>query len=343
MSYTIFGVTLAIATVFILFMTFVSYFLYKGIRSWTKPKNDDRLRDMQKKEYKEGKFGKDEIGQLVGSFNGMESALKTQMKNVAMMTAEKEKVQAEMDVAMRIQMDALPQNFSDIAARGFCDIYGSMSPAKEVGGDFYDFFEIDEDKLCLVIADVSGKGVPGALFMMISKVLLKHRAVLGGTPAEILEDVNNQLCEENKAMLFVTVWLGILDLKKEELCYSNAGHEFPVLLRDDEVTVLEETSNDPPLALAENFTFSDKKITMHKGDGLFVYTDGIPEAKNPEEERYGMERMTKVLGQYKPDASCQEVVDAMVADVDSFAGEREHFDDVTMLMIRFLQTSSADI
>ncbi len=321
--------------VFVAVMLAISLYLYRrisGRNNMAADKNGSIGKSLS--EFRMELQSKDEIGDLIKSFDSMESALLTQMENIAIMTAEREKAQAELDVATHIQMDALPDNFEEVAVKAKCDIYGSMKPAKEVGGDFYDFFMTDDGRLCIVIADVSGKGVPGALFMMISKVLLKQRAMAGGSPSEIFFDVNNQLCADNKEMLFVTAWIGMMDLATGEVSYCNAGHENAVILTGGKGTLAGETVNDPPLALAEDFTYEEKKLKLNPGDGLFVYTDGVAEAKGADDERYGLERMIRILEGCDSGASCMEVIGTMEKDMDVFVDNKEPFDDVTMLMIR---------
>ncbi len=315
---------------FLVVMFFITILVYRSVAGWSGQMEERRAE--YAKRYRETEFGGDEIGTLVKSFDSMESALTREMARVARMTAEREKVQAELDVATRIQRDMIPDNFSEIDC---CDIYGSMTPAKEVGGDFYDFFMLDDTRLCLVMADVSGKGVPGALFMTIAKVLIRQRALSGGKPSEILSDVNTMLCADNREMLFVTVWLGIVDTKSGTLCYCNAGHEYPVILHHGTCSLKKEAANDPPLALADGLPFEDKELQLAEGDGLFVYTDGVPEAKNEANERYGLDQMLRVLEEKEAVcAPCQETVLALSADLDAFVRQKEPFDDVTMLMIR---------
>ncbi len=327
-------ITIVALLVFLAVMFLITLYLYRRLSGQGAGGIGDGDAGKSLAEFRKELKSRDEIGDLIKSFDSMESALLTQMENIAIMTAEREKARAELDVATHIQMDALPDNFEEVSKRSGCDIYGSMKPAKEVGGDFYDFFMPADDKLCIVIADVSGKGVPGALFMMISKVLLKQRAMAGGSPSEILYDVNNQLCADNKEMLFVTAWVGILDLVTGDVSYCNAGHENAVLLSHGGGTLSGEAVNDPPLALAEGFTFEEKRLHLDHGDGLFVYTDGVAEAKGTDDARYGLERMVRVLEGCGDEASCKEVIGTMERDMDVFVDNKEPFDDVTMLMIR---------
>ena len=197
----------------------------------------------------------DEIGDLAQSFNDMAASLKDYIKNLAAVTAEKERIGAELNVATQIQADMLPRIFPPFPDRTEFDLYASMTPAKEVGGDFYDFFLVDDDHLALVIADVSGKGVPAALFMVIAKTLIKNRTQMGGTPNEILADVNNQLCEGNDADLFVTVWLGILEISTGKVTASNAGHEYPAIRKANGDYELFKTKQSPAVATMEGIRF----------------------------------------------------------------------------------------
>ncbi|MBQ3347134.1 MAG: SpoIIE family protein phosphatase, partial [Synergistaceae bacterium] len=214
------------------------------------------------------------------------------------------------------------------------DISATMYPAKEVGGDFYDFFMIDDDHLALVMADVSGKGVPAALFMVIAKTLIKNRSMMGGTPGEILYDVNNQLCESNDSSLFVTVWLGILELSTGKVIASNAGHEPPAVRRAGGKYELFETTQNTAVAIIEDMEFTDGEFQLEHLDTIYLYTDGVTEATNINRQLYGTERMidelNKTLG-----APADEVLSIMNKSVMDFTGEAMQFDDLTMLCLQF--------
>ena len=298
---------------------------YKGMEN-TLAKQKQSLEQFPAELHQES-FGKDEIGDLVKSFTGMESALTRQMHSIEKMTADRERSRAELGVATRIQADMLPTNFPK---RDDLSLYAAMTPAKEVGGDFYDFFMIDDDHIALVMADVSGKGVPAALFMVITKTLIKNRAPMGGTPAEILEDVNDQLCESNTANLFVTVWLSILELSTGVMNVCNAGHEYPAIRHSGGGFSLVRSENLPPLATMEGMTYENSQITMQHGDELFLYTDGVPEAKNNAGERFGTDKMIAILDRDK-DLSPEIQLKNMQKEIDTFAGTGDPFDDVTML------------
>lgn len=246
---------------------------------------------------------------------------------------EKERIGAELHVATQIQSSMLPCTFPAFPEYEEFEIYASMNPAKEVGGDFYDFFLVDQDHLAMVIADVSGKGVPAALFMMITKTLLKNEAQSGASPKAVLETVNNQLLENNEAGMFVTVWLGIYEISTGKLTAANAGHEYPALKRAGGSFELFKDKHGFVMAGMEDVTYSEYTMELHAGDVLFVYTDGVAEATDSNERLYGVERMVSALNQ-KQDADARELCETVRADIDRFVGDAEQFDDITMLALR---------
>jgi len=276
----------------------------------------------------------DEIGDLAKSFNYMAISLKDYIRDLAAVTAEKERIGAELNVATQIQADMLPRIFPPFPDRKEFEIYATMTPAKEVGGDFYDFFLINHNHLGLVMADVSGKGVPAALFMVIAKTLIKNRALMGGTPAEILHDVNNQLCEGNDAELFVTVWLGILEISTGKVISANAGHEYPAIKRADGKFELLKSKHSPAVATMEDIKFREVEFSLNKGDILYIYTDGVAEATNSADELYGTDRMIDALNK-NADAPIDEILADVKKDVDNFTGDAPQFDDITMLGLRY--------
>lgn len=273
----------------------------------------------------------DEVGDLAKSFNEMASSLKKYIKDLTSVTAEKERIGAELNVATKIQADMLPSIFPAFPERKDIDIYASMDPAKEVGGDFYDLFMIDENHLALVIADVSGKGVPAALFMVIAKTLLKNHLQAGESVEEVLNNTNNQLTENNDEMLFVTAWVAVIDLRTGYIEYSDAGHEIPLVMHENgEVDEIKPMKKKPPLATVEGIIYQKNAFSLHKGDRLFLYTDGVPEATNAEGELYGMKRLEDLLAKHtttKPN----EILVKVREDVDNFVGDAPQFDDLTML------------
>ena len=273
---------------------------------------------------------RDEVGELALTFNKMLEDLQQYIKNLSEVTAEKERIGAELDVATNIQASMLPCIFPAFPDYSEFDIYATMNPAKEVGGDFYDFFLVDKNHLALVMADVSGKGVPAALFMVIAKTLIKNRAQLGESPELVLERVNNQLCENNDACMFVTVWLGIYELTTGTLRYANAGHDYPAVMRKGGTYEIIRESQDFVLGGFEGMTYVLHEMHLAPGDKLFLYTDGIPEATNDSEELFGEERMVEALNLCLEDTA-EQTLHRVKAEVDTFVGEADQFDDMTML------------
>ncbi len=281
----------------------------------------------------------DEIETLSQSFNFMLKELTEYIANLSKMTAEKERIGAELDVARHIQASMLPCIFPPFPERHEFDIYATMTPAKEVGGDFYDFFFVDSDHLALVMADVSGKGVPAALFMMISKTLIKSITQNGHGPAKVLEQVNNQLCENNEAEMFVTVWLGILEISTGKMKCVNAGHEFPAIMRKGGDWELYKDRHGFVVAGMENSRYKEYELEFHPGDKLFVYTDGVAESTNVNNVLYGTDRMIAALNKAK-DKPVKELLEFVHRDVDAFAGEAEQFDDITMLTLEIKEQNA---
>ncbi len=278
---------------------------------------------------------RDEVGALYESLTQMEHDMNAYIRDLVSVTAEKERIGAELNVATQIQADMLPRIFPAFPDRKEFDIYASMTPAKEVGGDFYDFFLIDDDHLGLVMADVSGKGVPAALFMVIAKTLIKNQTQTGDySPAKVLMRVNEQLCEGNEAELFVTVWLAILEISTGRGMAANAGHEHPALRRADGKYELVEYRHSPAVATMEGLRFREHEFELHPGDSLFVYTDGVAEATDAAGELYGTDRMLDALNR-NPSASPKDILAEVKRSVDDFVGEAPQFDDITMLCLHY--------
>ena len=277
---------------------------------------------------------KDEMQALAGQIDKMEVDTLNYVENITKITAEKERISAELNVATEIQASQLPSIFPAFPDRTEFDLYASMDPAKEVGGDFYDFFMKDSDHLALVIADVSGKGVPAAVFMMISMVLIRTRAQTDNETNEILENVNNQLCQTNEPGMFVTVWLAIINLKTGHVVETNGGHEYPALKRKDGDFELIVTSNSPAVAVMEDMPYTQREYDLMPGDRLFVYTDGVPEATNSKDELFGTDRMMEALNKYK-DCNNMDLLRNVRKSVDEFVGEAPQFDDLTMLAFTY--------
>lgn len=277
----------------------------------------------------------DEIQELGGSFVQMDREVRDYIKRLSAVTAEKERIGAELNVATQIQADMLPNIFPAFPERPEFDIYATMEPAKEVGGDFYDFFLVDSDHLALVMADVSGKGVPAALFMVIAKTLLKNAAQMGLSPKDVLEKVNNQLCENNEAEMFVTVWLGILEISTGHLTCANAGHEYPALRRAGGSYELVKDKHGFVLAGMENTRYREYELELKPGDELYVYTDGVAEATDSQNELFGTDRMLEALNRRLGDGP-DALLPGVKAEIDRFVGETPQFDDITMLGLRYL-------
>lgn len=272
----------------------------------------------------------DEIEELSEAIKTMEMEINDYIDHLTEVTAEKERMGAELNIATQIQASMLPCIFPAFPDRNEFDIYASMDPAKEVGGDFYDFFLIDEDHIALVMADVSGKGVPAALFMVIAKTLLKNTAQSGISPKEVLSQVNTQLCENNEAEMFVTVWLGVMQISTGHMVCANAGHEYPAIRRVGGQYELLHDKHGFVLAGMEGSRYREYEITLEKGDSLFVYTDGVPEATNAENELFGTDRMLEALNQ-NPDAASEEVIREVQKAMEVFVKQAPQFDDITML------------
>ena len=242
--------------------------------------------------------------------------------------AAEKRYEEELELARTIQDSALPKNF--IFPRKDFEIFATMDPAKEVGGDFYDFFFTDKNQFVLVIADVSGKGIPGALFMMRSKTAIRGIAEKGNSPSEIFYQVNNLLCEGNDAEMFVTVWIGIIDLETGLMQCANAGHEYPTLMHPGGEFELIKDKHSLALAAMPGIRAKEYEMQLQPGDRLFVYTDGIPEAINEKTEQYGSERLIDVLNRVK-DEPMDVILPAVRDDISAFVGNADQFDDITML------------
>lgn len=276
----------------------------------------------------------DELETLGNAFNQMTKSLGEYMENLAEVTADRERIATELNVASTIQSSMLPCIFPAFPDQKDFDIYADMHPAKAVGGDFYDFFKTDENHLWVVIADVSGKGVPAALFMVIAKTMLKNYAGFGASPAEVLAIVNNRLCENNEADMFVTVFIGVFEISSGIFTFSNAGHNYPLLYRKGGAFDWLKSSPDFVIAGMEGMKFRDNRVAIHPGDRLFLYTDGVTEALNRKEELYGDDRLIETLNRPETrEMSIDELVTYMKADLASYADGAEQADDITMLVL----------
>ena len=278
---------------------------------------------------------KDEIQVLAEAFATLSKRTRDYIDQITKITAEKERIGAELELATRIQADMLPNIFPAFPEREEFDIYATMTPAKEVGGDFYDFFLIDNDHLGMVMADVSGKGVPAALFMMMSKILVNNFAMMGSSPAKVLEQVNTQICKNNDEEMFVTVWFGVLEISTGKITAANAGHEYPIIKKPDGSFELFKDKHGFVIGGMEGMRYKEYEFTLEKGGVLFLYTDGVAEATNSKNELFGTERMLETLNA-QPEACPKEMLDNMKKSVDSFVGDAPQFDDITMLGVKLI-------
>ena len=275
-----------------------------------------------------------EIGELAADVTDLTEDIDEYLSRIQTITAEKERIGTELALGKRIQEASLPHEFPPFPDRHEFDIYASMQPAREVGGDFYDYFFVDDDHICLVIADVSGKGIPGALFMMISKNILKSYAKLGLSPSEALAKMNNSICADNSADMFVTVWIGVLELSTGKLIAANAGHEYPALKEPDGVFELVKDKHGLVIGGMEDIKYSEYELILKHGSKLFLYTDGVPEATDADNVMFGTDRMIEALNS-DPDADPEHILFNVQDHIDAFLKGAEQFDDLTMLCIEF--------
>lgn len=277
---------------------------------------------------------KDELQELAESISAMEHSIVEYIDNITTITKEKERIGAELDVATHIQASMLPCIFPAFPDRDEFDIYATMNPAKEVGGDFYDFFMVDRTHIAIVMADVSGKGVPAALFMVIAKTLIKDHTFPGEDLGSVFTTVNELLCESNSGELFVTAFEGVLDLVTGELRFVNAGHEMPFICKKGEAFKPEKIRAAFVLAGMEGMNYKAGSFMLEPGDKIFQYTDGVTEATNADNQLYGMDRLEKILGA-NSDKTPHQLLPAVKADIDAFVGEAPQFDDITMLCLEY--------
>ena len=288
------------------------------------------LQFMMEDDYRTG----DEIEILAESFATLSSRTLQYVDQVQRVTAEKERIGAELTMANAIQRSQLPRLFPPFPNRHEFNLFATMKPAKEVGGDFYDFFMVDHDHVALVMADVSGKGVPAALFMMVTRMLIKSRLQSGESPSEALTNVNRQLCESNELGFFVTAWLAVLEISTGKGVAVNAGHEHPVLRRSGEKYELILYRHSLALAALDGVQFKQHEFQLYPGDSFFVYTDGVTEATSSEKELFGTDRMLEALNK-APDAEPEEILATVMGEINRFMDGEDQFDDITMLCLKY--------
>lgn len=321
----------------------VALLLYMVLVKWMVLNPVEKLSQFTTDIIKSGNFEKkkielktrDEIEDLGQSFNFMIEQLEDYIENLTNVTAEKERIGAELNVATHIQSSMLPCIFPAFPDRDELDIYATMTPAKEVGGDFYDFFMVDERHIAIVMADVSGKGVPAALFMVIGKTLIKDHTQPGRDLGEVFTEVNNILCESNDNGMFITAFEGVLDLVTGEFRYVNAGHEKPFIYRKNGEYEAYETNAGFVLAGLEDIEYQEQTVNLSIGDKIFQYTDGVTEAVNKDKKLYGMDRLQHALNEKCLECSPEETLRLVKEDIDAFVGDNDQFDDITMLCLEY--------
>ena len=260
--------------------------------------------------------------------------MKIQSERYEKQQMETSRLETELTMATRIQADMLPNIFPAFPDRKEFDIYATMTPAKEVGGDFYDYFFIDDDHLGLVMADVSGKGVPAALFMMASKILIQNYAMMKGNPREALEAANRQICQNNREDMFVTIWLGILDVNTGLLMASNAGHEYPVVKNPGGKYDFIKDKHGLAVGAYVTSKYMEYEIQLEKGSMVFIYTDGVVEATDANEQLFGNDRLLDALNGSAEDTP-ESALDSVSKAVKEFVKGAPQFDDLTMLCLKF--------
>ena len=277
---------------------------------------------------------RNEIGQLSEDVSELTREIDDYLRRIETITAERERISTELELATRIQIDMLPNSFPAFPDRPEFDLYASMDPARAVGGDFYDFFFVDSDHLCIVMADVSGKGVPAALFMMASKIILADNAMMGKSPAQILTDTNAAICSNNREEMFVTVWLGILEISTGKLTAANAGHEYPILKPAEGAFEILKDRHGFVVGGMDGMKYREYELHLEPGAKLFLYTDGVTEATDAENRLFGMDRMLAALN-IESGAPPKRLLENVRLAVDGFVNDAEQFDDITMLCLEF--------
>ena len=272
----------------------------------------------------------EEIYNLSRSIDKMETDMVNYIDNLTTVTAERERIGTELNFAKQIQYSSLPTKFPAFPDREEFDVYAYMKPAKEVGGDFYNFVLVDDDHLAVWIGDVSDKGVPAALFMMSINIMINIRTCMGGTPSEIMAFVNDNICEHNGENMFITIWLGILEISTGRLTFVNAGHEDMAVYRNGGEFELYKTKHNIAVGIQSGMVYQDFEMQLGKGDRIFIYTDGVPEATDPYDTLFNTDRMISALNERK-DGSPQEFLKIVYTRVKEFVGDRTQFDDLTMV------------
>ena len=276
-----------------------------------------------------------EVRQLADAFRHMKVSLKDYIKQLTETTAAKERIESELKIAHDIQMSILPKIFPPFPDRPDAfGLYAVIKPAREVGGDFYDFFYIDDSHFCFVIGDVSGKGVPASLFMAVTKTLIKGHAAGAADPGRILTKVNNDLSDENDACMFVTIFLGILNIKTGEILYANGGHNPPVIINGGGAADFLNVPRDIVVGAATGYQYKTDSATLKPGDSIFTYTDGVTEAMNGKEELFSAKRLHEILSSTQG-KTARNVISHVMEETALFAGDAQQSDDITMMLLQY--------
>jgi sigma-B regulation protein RsbU (phosphoserine phosphatase) len=277
----------------------------------------------------------DEVGDLADSFRYMKNSLKDFIRDLTSTTAAKERIESELRIAREIQMGILPKLFPAFPDRKEFEVFASIEPAKEVGGDLYDFFFVDEKHFCFLVGDVSGKGVPAAFFMAVTKTLLKVVAERGLDPGEILTKVNADLASENESCMFVTLFLAIMNIETGETRYANAGHNPPIYLPCGGKPEWIPPLGEPVAGIMDTMVYTTKTMTLRPGDIVFIYTDGVTEAMDPEKTLFSEDRLLGLLTK-DDEPFAPKLVKDVAAAIKEFARGAEQSDDITMLAMQFM-------
>jgi sigma-B regulation protein RsbU (phosphoserine phosphatase) len=281
---------------------------------------------------------KDEIGALNASIRSMQTELKTYIRNLRETTAAKEKIESELQIARDIQQSIIPHIFPPFPENDSVELFAVLNPARDVGGDLYDFFFVDEKHMCFTVGDVSGKGVPASLFMAITRTLLRARLSVNMKASEIMTAMNNELCLENENAMFVTLFLGILNVETGHISYCNAGHNYPFIIKDNGNVVELKGTHGTPLGAMPDIDYGISEIFLDHRDSIMIFTDGISEAIDVNENQYTEKRIIDQLSKMK-DSNPEAITKGILTDLDGFVGEADQFDDITMLVIKWLDTA----
>jgi len=296
---------------------------FSGIEKFIK-KGDRIESDGLVKVYSEYINEDDEIGMLARSYTSLINYTNEYIENIHKIEGEKHRIEAELSIAKKIQKSNLPTG--SIEKENY-SIFGFSQPAKEVGGDFYDYYELDDDNVAIVIGDASGKGIPAAILSTVAQSIIKQLLKSEKDPSKVLYLLNNQICENNSELMFVTLWLGIYNNKTNILTFSNAGHEAPLIMEDGKFKPL-KVSPGIVLGVMEDFEFVKEETEMSKG--IIVYTDGITDAKNPNDEFYGEDKLIDFLNSHPFE---NKIIDKLLKDIDEFTGSNDQFDDMTIVLL----------